>query len=90
MDRFDMVVLGAGPADEKGAAQAASLGERVAMVERSDLLGGATWTQAALSDHFIHTPFNVPTPTDTYRCAAYDGLQRSAAARPAAWEDPRP
>ena len=32
---FDMVVIGAGPAGEKGAAQAAYFGKRVAIVERS-------------------------------------------------------
>jgi hypothetical protein len=30
-------------------------------------------------DHFIHTTFNVPTQSETYRYAACDGLQRLAA-----------
>jgi NAD(P) transhydrogenase len=38
---FDLVVLGSGPAGEKGAAQAAYFGKRVALVEKADHLGGA-------------------------------------------------
>ncbi len=41
VERFDMVVLGAGPAGEKGAAQAAYFGKRVAIVDRSTRPGGA-------------------------------------------------
>lgn len=37
---FDLVVIGSGPAGEKGAAQAAYHGKRVAVVERSALVGG--------------------------------------------------
>ncbi|HUP69172.1 MAG TPA: FAD-dependent oxidoreductase [Acidimicrobiales bacterium] len=39
-DSFDLVVIGAGPAGEKGAAQAAYHGKRVAIVERSAVPGG--------------------------------------------------
>ena len=38
---YDLVVLGSGPAGEKGAAQAAYFGKKVAMVERDFHLGGA-------------------------------------------------
>ena len=38
---YDLVVLGSGPAGEKGAAQAAYFGKKVAMVERDYYLGGA-------------------------------------------------
>ena len=38
---FDLVVLGGGPAGEKGAAQAAYFGKRVAIVERAPEPGGA-------------------------------------------------
>lgn len=38
---YDLVVIGSGPAGEKGAAQAASCGRRVALVERAEHLGGA-------------------------------------------------
>jgi NAD(P) transhydrogenase len=40
-DDFDLVVLGAGPAGEKGAAKAAYFGKRVAIVERELEPGGA-------------------------------------------------
>src|SRR6476660_5815159 len=42
MADYDLVVIGSGPAGEKGAAQAAYFGKRVAMVEKqSPRLGGA-------------------------------------------------
>ena len=39
-DHYDLVVVGAGPAGEKAAAQAAYFDKRVAVVERADALGG--------------------------------------------------
>ena len=39
-ERFDMVVVGAGPAGEKAAAQAAYFGKSVAVVEDAPALGG--------------------------------------------------
>jgi len=39
--RYDLVVIGSGPAGEKGAAQAAYFGKRVALVERASYVGGA-------------------------------------------------
>ncbi len=41
MHNYDLIVLGSGPAGEKGAAQAAYFGKKVAMVERDHDLGGA-------------------------------------------------
>lgn len=41
MERYDLVVIGSGPAGEKGAAQAAYFGKRVALIERESNLGGA-------------------------------------------------
>jgi NAD(P) transhydrogenase len=40
-ESFDLVVIGSGPAGEKGAAQAAYFGKRVALVEKEACLGGA-------------------------------------------------
>jgi len=40
-ERYDLIVLGGGPAGEKGAVQAAYFGRRVALVERSGHIGGA-------------------------------------------------
>jgi NAD(P) transhydrogenase len=42
IERFDLVVIGSGPAGEKGAAQAAYFGKRVALVERAPAVGGAS------------------------------------------------
>jgi NAD(P) transhydrogenase len=41
MDHYDLVVIGSGPAGEKGAEQAARFGRRAALVERAEYLGGA-------------------------------------------------
>src|SRR5437763_13917311 len=38
---YALIVIGSGPAGEKGAAQAAYFGKRVALVEREAVLGGA-------------------------------------------------
>jgi NAD(P) transhydrogenase len=40
--RYDLVVIGSGPAGEKAALQAAYFGKRVALIERDTLLGGAS------------------------------------------------
>jgi NAD(P) transhydrogenase len=40
-EQFDLIVIGSGPAGEKGAVQAAYFGKRVAMVEKSETVGGA-------------------------------------------------
>src|SRR5436305_1283906 len=40
-EHFDLIVIGSGPAGEKGAAQAAYFGKRVALVEKENHLGGA-------------------------------------------------
>ncbi len=41
MEHFDLVVIGSGPAGEKGAEQAAQFGKKVALIERAEHLGGA-------------------------------------------------
>src|ERR1700757_5313882 len=38
---YDLIVIGSGPAGEKGAAQAAYFGKKVALIERAKHLGGA-------------------------------------------------
>ena len=37
---FDLVVIGSGPAGQKGAIAAAKMGKRVAVVDRNDMIGG--------------------------------------------------
>jgi NAD(P) transhydrogenase len=39
--QYDLIVIGSGPAGEKGAAQAAYFGKKVALIERETVLGGA-------------------------------------------------
>jgi hypothetical protein len=39
-NRFDLVVVGSGPAGQKGAIAAAKLGKRVAMIDRREMIGG--------------------------------------------------
>ena len=41
MTHYDLIVIGSGPAGEKGAAQAAYFGKRVALIEKEPVLGGA-------------------------------------------------
>lgn len=40
-ETYDLIVIGGGPAGEKGAAKAAQYGKRVALIERESYLGGA-------------------------------------------------
>ena len=40
-EKFDLVVIGCGPAGEKAGAQAAYFGKRVAVVERAEVVGGS-------------------------------------------------
>jgi NAD(P) transhydrogenase len=42
LERYELIVLGGGPAGEKGAAQAAYFGRKVALVERQPYVGGAS------------------------------------------------
>src|SRR3977135_3445605 len=38
--RFDLIVIGSGPAGQKGAIAAAKLGKRVVMIDRREMTGG--------------------------------------------------
>lgn len=40
MKKYDLLVIGSGPAGEKGAAQAAYFGKKVAVIERGEWIGG--------------------------------------------------
>jgi NAD(P) transhydrogenase len=41
IEKYDLIVIGAGPAGEKGASKAAQYGKRVALIERAPYPGGA-------------------------------------------------
>lgn len=52
MEKFDLIVIGCGPAGEKGAVKAAYFGHKVAVIESSSTLGGnlsSLYIQALLS-----------------------------------------
>lgn len=40
-EKYDLIVIGSGPAGEKGAVQAAYFGKKVALIEKASVLGGA-------------------------------------------------
>ncbi|MEM7681669.1 MAG: Si-specific NAD(P)(+) transhydrogenase [Planctomycetota bacterium] len=59
MKHYDCVIIGTGPAGQKAAIQASKLGKRVAIVERSNVLGGAqvntgTIPSKALREAVLH------------------------------------
>jgi NAD(P) transhydrogenase len=57
--RYDLLVIGSGPAGEKGAAQAAYFGKRVAIVEAGDVGGSATNTGTLPSKLLRETAIHV-------------------------------
>jgi NAD(P) transhydrogenase len=65
MEHYDLIVIGSGPAGEKGAAQAAYFGKQVAVIERAPHVGGAG----------INTG-TVPSKTLREAALYYSGLQQ--------------
>ncbi len=65
MDKYDLIVIGSGPAGEKGSEQAAQFGKHVALIERDEYLGGAG----------INTG-TVPSKSLRETALFYSGLQR--------------
>ena len=53
---YDLVVIGAGPAGEKGAAQAAYFGKRVCMIERAPKPGGAAINTGTVPSKTLREP----------------------------------
>src|SRR5258708_40204931 len=41
MDKFDIIVIGSGPAGQRAAIQAAKFGKKAALVEKKEMIGGA-------------------------------------------------
>lgn len=77
--KYDLVVLGAGPAGEKGAAQAAYFGKRVAVVDPNPRPGGIAVSTAG-----------IPTKTVREGAIYLSGLGQSANAMRAASQNPWP
>ncbi len=65
MEKYDLIVIGSGPAGEKGAEQAAKFGKHVALIEQAEYLGGAG----------INTG-TVPSKTLRETALFYSGLQQ--------------
>ena len=76
--KYDLIVIGAGPAGEKGAAQAAYFGKRVCLVDPCPRPGGIAVTTAG-----------IPTKTVREGAVYISGLGQSAIARsPMSAQDP--
>ncbi len=56
---YDLVVIGSGPAGEKGAARAAYEGKKVAMVESASELGGTATSQGVPTKALRETALNI-------------------------------
>jgi len=55
-EHFDLVVIGSGPAGEKGAAQAAYFGKKVALIEREPVVGGTAANTGTLPSKTLREP----------------------------------
>ena len=44
MEKYDLIVIGSGPAGQRAAIQAAKFGKRVALVEKLEVVGGTAIT----------------------------------------------
>ena len=67
VNHFDLVVIGSGPAGQKGAIAAAKLGKRVAIVDRAEMIGGVS----------LHTG-TVPTKTLREAILYFSGFRQRA------------
>ena len=66
---FDHLVIGAGPAGEKGANTAACFGKSVALVEKSPLVGGAVANTGTLPSKTLNRPRSSST-SGSSRCTS--------------------
>ena len=82
-DTYDLVVVGAGPAGEKAAAQAAYFGRRVVVVERSPALGGEL-AASALTTKAMREAALYLTGFRRRMSMAWDGPRSAGRHRPAA------
>jgi NAD(P) transhydrogenase len=58
-DHYDLIVIGSGPAGEKGAARAAYSGKSVALIEKASELGGTTTSGAIPAKTLRETALNI-------------------------------
>jgi NAD(P) transhydrogenase len=59
MPHYDLIVIGSGPAGEKGAARAAYEGKSVALIEMASVLGGAVASQGVPTKTLRETALNI-------------------------------
>jgi NAD(P) transhydrogenase len=59
LSHYDLIVIGSGPAGEKGAARAAYEGKSVALVEMASVLGGAVASQGVPTKTLRETALNI-------------------------------
>ena len=52
--QYDLIVIGSGPAGEKGAAQAAYFGKTVALIEKEPVLGGTAANTGTIPSKTLH------------------------------------
>ncbi len=62
MEHGDLIVIGSGPAGEKGA-------ELIRVASQVMISGGSV-------KEFVNAVYNYPTLTDVYKSAAFDGLDK--------------
>jgi NAD(P) transhydrogenase len=73
-EKYDLIVIGAGPAGEKGASKAAQYGKRVALIERAPYPGGAGIKMGTVPSKTLRES----ALSDSYQDAAYEGLANHA------------
>jgi len=80
VSQLDLIVVGSGPAGEKGAVQPAYFGKRVAVIERDPVPGGARITSCALPSKNLSETLGIYTIPElamvghTEETATVDGL----------------
>ncbi len=76
-ERYDLAVIGSGPAGQKAAIAAAKLGKNVVLVDKAAMLGGVSLHKGTIPSKTLRdTVFNYPTMAEVYKVAAIDGLNK--------------
>ncbi len=76
MADYELIVIGAGPAGQKAALQAAKLKRRVAVIEREAVVGGACVSTGTLPSKTLRETVHYLAGLRTRNLSTYDGLSR--------------
>ena len=76
---FDLLVIGSGPGGQKAAIAAAKLGQRVAVVERPEMLGGVCLQTGTIPSKTLREAVLYLTGLDQRETAGSTGITRVAA-----------